>query len=206
VIPTIGLIGQIGAGKSTAAAGLAAVGGAVVDADKLGHAALEVPHVVAALVRRWGNPVLKPDGAINRRAIAGIVFPHAAERQFLEAIVFPVIGELARAEIARVRAISGVRFVALDAAVMLEAGWAGHAEKLLYVAAPRDLRLARLRLRAGWTDADLTAREASQWPAAVKQARADAVVWNDGEPEDLEVRTRRILHGWGLGFPERRRK
>lgn len=198
MIPTLGLIGQIGAGKSTAAGVLAGRGGAVIDADKLGHAALDVPAVKDALVAKWGTGILKPDGTVNRRAIAGIVFGDEAEKRFLEATVFPVIGAMAEAAIRTAKADPATRFVVLDAAVMLEAGWAGVADKLLFLAAPRDVRLDRLHRRAGWTDSDLTAREASQWPAAEKMARADAVVVNDGTVEDLAHRLKRTLAGWGL--------
>src|SRR5262249_4156970 len=91
----IGLVGAIGAGESAVPSLLAARGGAVVDGDKLGHAALERPDVKAKLVARWGERILKPDGTVNRRAIGGIVFGDPAERKALEAVVFSVIGAMA---------------------------------------------------------------------------------------------------------------
>src|SRR5438552_1996765 len=86
--PVIGLIGAIGAGKSTAAAALAARGGAVVSGDTLGHEALGQPEIKARVIDRWGPRVLKPDGQLDRRAIAGIVFTNPAERNALEQMVF----------------------------------------------------------------------------------------------------------------------
>ncbi len=74
------------------------------------------------------------------------------------------------------------KFVVLDAAVMLEAGWNNEVDRIVYVDAPRELRLSRLATRSGWTDTDLTAREAAQWPDDVKKARADAVIVNDRRP------------------------
>src|SRR5438477_8015865 len=87
--PVIGLVGGVGAGKSAAAAAMARRGGAVVDGDRLGHEALELPEVKRQLVARWGGRVLKPDGTANRRAIAGVVFADPAELKALEAVVFP---------------------------------------------------------------------------------------------------------------------
>jgi dephospho-CoA kinase len=190
------VIGAIGAGKSRVAELLAARGGAVVDADKLGHAALERPDVKAKLVARWGDRVLKPDGTINRRVVGGIVFANPAERTALEAIVFPVIGAMAAERITAAECDPAARFVVLDAAVMLEAGWTGACDKLLYVDAPVDVRRARVAKR-GWTAADLTAREAAQMPAAEKTGRADAVVVNDGSVAELERKVNGVLHGWG---------
>lgn len=196
--PIIGLVGGIGAGKSSAAAAFARRGGVVVDCDKLGHDALGVAGVLETLVERWGEGVRKADGTANRRAIAEVVFSDAAERKFLEATVFPVIGELARAEIARGQADPAVRFVVLDAAVMLEAGWNDVCDQLVYVDAPRELRVQRLAARSGWTDADLAAREAAQLPAEVKKARADAVVLNDDSPTKLQEQVDLLLENWGF--------
>lgn len=198
--PTIGLVGGIGAGKSTVAALLAARGGAVVNADSLGHEALERPEIRRAVLDRWGTRGnwLKSDGRLDRRAVAAIVFADPTERQALEAMVFPYIGQRALEEVARAQADPAARFVVVDAAVMLEAGWDRVCDRLLYVDAPRELRLARLAARSGWSDADLIAREVAQWPAAEKMKRADAVVVNDGDPATLKEQLDRVLAGWEI--------
>lgn len=195
--PVIGLVGGIGAGKSAAAAAFARRGGAVIDADRLGHAVLQLPAVKAALLDRWGRRVLKPDGTVDRRTVGGIVFADPAERRALEAVVFPPITAAARERVAAAQADGAVRFVVLDAPTLLEAGWGGLADRLVYVAAPRPVRLARVAKR-GWTDADLTAREAAQLPADVKRQRCDAVLVNDGTTDELQSHADALLRGWGL--------
>src|SRR5205823_5278030 len=104
-------------------------------------------------------------------------------------------------EVRRGQANPAVRFVVIDAAVMLEAGWDGVCDRVVYVDAPPDVRLARLAARSGWTAADLAAREAAQWPAEKKMARADAVVANDGDPARLAEQIDRLLADWGLAPP-----
>src|SRR5262245_32260736 len=99
--PVLGVVGGIGAGKSAVATAMARRGGVVIDADKLGHAALEQPEIKQRLVSRWGERVLKPDGVANRRAIAGIVFDNPAERRMLEELVYPFIQKRALEEIDR---------------------------------------------------------------------------------------------------------
>lgn len=195
--PVLGMIGGIGAGKSTAAKCLAVRGGFVVDCDKLGHVALEIPKVMQRLTDRWGERVRNPDGTANRRAIAGIVFDTPAERTWLEGVVFPVIGELATVEIRKAEADPTAKFAVLDAAVLLEAGWREMCDRVVYIDAPRELRLKRLTARSHWTDADLTTREAAQWPIERKKQRADAVVTNDGSPEQLQRRLDHVLNSWG---------
>ncbi|HEY2909579.1 MAG TPA: dephospho-CoA kinase [Gemmataceae bacterium] len=198
--PVIGLIGAIGAGKSTVAAALAERGGRIVDADRLGHAALERPEIRQKVLDRWGTrgSLLKPDGRLDRRAIAGIVFADPAERSALEAIVFPDIVRQALQEIETTQTDPAVKFVVVDAAVMLEAGWDHICDRLVYVDAPREVRLSRLATRSGWTDSDLAAREAAQWPAEKKLPRADAVIMNNGSREELLNRVNRMLKQLGV--------
>jgi dephospho-CoA kinase len=72
-------------------------------------------------------------------------------------------------------------------------------DRLAYLDAPRELRLARLAARSGWAEAELAAREAAQWPAEEKKMRADAVIVNDAGPDALQERVDRVLAGWQLG-------
>lgn len=196
--PVIGIVGGIGAGKSTAAAAFARRGGYIVHADALGHEALRRPEVIQKLVARWGESVLNPDGTPNRRAVARIVFRDPLERQVLESLVFPHIGDAVREEIAKGSADPAVRFVVLDAAVMLEAGWDGGCDHIIYVQARRDVRLARLAARSGWNPDQVAEREAAQMPANEKVARADVVVTNDGTAEQLQDQVDGLLAAWGL--------
>ncbi len=196
-LPVLGIIGAIGAGKTAAAAASARRGGFAIDCDHLGHVALAQPEVIAKLAERWGNRILHADSVPNRRAIGAIVFADATERVFLESVVFPAIGALARAEMAKVANDPAVRFVVLDAAVLLEAGWGDFCDRIVYVDAPRGVRLARVLARSGWTEAELDRREAAQWPAHARMARADAVIDNGGAPADLQAAVDRLLKDWG---------
>jgi dephospho-CoA kinase len=208
VKPVIGLIGAIGAGKSAAARSFAARGGAVIDADALGHEALRQPPIAVRIVARWGDRVRKPDGSLDRRAIGRIVFGNANERIALEELVFPYIGKRCREEVARGLADPATRFIVLDAAVMLEAGWNNETDWIVYVDAPRPTRLARLAQRSGWTDRDLAARESAQWPEHVKKSRADAIIVNDSDLESLQRQVDELLKKWEVipteNAPERR--
>jgi len=196
-LPVLGIIGAIGAGKTTAAQTFARRGGVAVDCDRLGHIALAQPEVLAKLVDRWGTGIVQSDGSPDRRAIGAIVFAAAAERRFLESVAFPAIGALARIEIAKVTGDPAVRFVILDAAVLLEAGWGDACDRIVYVDAPRELRLARVLARSGWTEAEMDRREAAQWSPEKRIARAHAVIANDGAPSDLQAAVDRLLKDWG---------
>jgi dephospho-CoA kinase len=194
----IGLIGAIGAGKSTAARCFATRGGYTIDADALGHLALQEPGIVSTLVSRWGERICRPDGSLDRRTISKIVFSDSAERSALEATVFPFISQRTFEEIFRAQTNPAFAFVVLDAAVLLEAGWGSSVDWLVYLDAPYSVRLARLAIRSGWTESDLAAREAAQWPAAEKKMKADRVLVNDSGPEWLQVKVDELIAAWQL--------
>jgi dephospho-CoA kinase len=196
--PVIGLVGGIGAGKSTAARCFAGRGGLVIDADALGHEALRQPEVASAVAGRWGEGVRKPDGSLDRRELGRVVFGNSDERRALEGMVFPWITARCGAAVANAMADPGVPFVVVDAAVLFEAGWHGNMDRIIYVDAPRDVRVARLAARSGWTEADLAAREAAQWPADEKKARADEILVNDAGPVELQKHVDRLLGKWGV--------
>jgi len=198
--PVVGIVGGIGSGKSAVAASFARHGGAVVNADKLGHAALEDPVNKARVVARWGADVLDEGGAVARKKLGAIVFADEAERQALEAIVHPWIGGRIREAVAAAQADPAVRFILLDAAIMVEAGWSEVCDRLIFVEVPREVRLARLEASRGWTAADLAARERAQRPLAEKAARADWVVRNDGTLADLDRRVDALVAGWDLSM------
>lgn len=195
--PILGLIGAIGAGKSMAALALAKRGGAIVDADKLGHVVLDEPEVRSRLVARWGDGILKEDGTVNRRAVGGVVFGNPEERKALEAVVFPRIHALEEEAYDRADADQAVGFIVLDAAVLLEAGRRAVCTKLLMIDAPRWLRLERVAARNGWDDAELARREAAQLPLDAKRAVADAVLVNDASPGELQTKIDAVLGDWG---------
>ncbi|QDU21508.1 Dephospho-CoA kinase [Urbifossiella limnaea] len=112
--------------------------------------------------------------------------------------MLPYIRVRAEAALAAAQADPAARFVVLDAAVMLEAGWDGVCDKVVYVDAPREQRLARVAARSGWSEEELAAREAAQWPAERKMAAAHAVVVNDAGPEELGRRLDELLRHWGI--------
>jgi len=196
-LPVLGLIGAIGAGKSTAARAFAEWGGSAIDCDRLGHEALALPEVRDRLLTRWGNRILLPVGSPNRKVIGAIVFADASERAFLEKVVFPTIGTLARVEMAKAADDLSVRFIVLDAATLLEANWGDFCDRIVYLDAAVEIRRTRAQERSGWDEAELARREAAQWPAAAKIERADAVIRNDGTESELRATVARLLQDWG---------
>jgi dephospho-CoA kinase len=194
--PVIGLIGGIGAGKSEVAAAFARLGGALISGDKLGHAALEEPGVKEQIIVRFGKDVVGPAGKIDRRKLGAIVFADVEALKTLEKMVFPSIEAGIVREIAAASENPNARFIVLDAALLLEAGWNNSCTKIVYIDTPRDQRLARLALQRGWTPQEVESRERAQWSLKDKASRADASIDNTGPPSQLDSQAAQLLNRW----------
>jgi dephospho-CoA kinase len=194
----IGLIGGIGSGKSRVAEALARHGACVISGDQLGHEALRQPDIIAQVVRRFGPEVLDEQGNVNRRRLGARVFAEPTERRALEELVFPWIERRFEAEVARARADPKAKLVVFDAAILLEAGWNKWCDGVVYVHAPRDVRLARLARQRGWSAKEVAARENAQMSLTEKVTRADYVVDNSGPAEQLEPQIENLLRQWGI--------
>ena len=162
----IGLIGRIGAGKSTVAQRFAMHGAHVIDADRIAHEVLEEGDVVRQIVDRFGVDVLDASGRIRRRAVADRVFgctpDHARALEWLEALVHPRVRSRIEAQLAALRARKdghdGDTVVVLDVPLLVQAGWADRCDRLVEVSCPEETRQQRLAARH-WSRAEQEARE-----------------------------------------------
>ena len=192
-VPVIGLAGGIGAGKSAVARVMAELGCVVSDSDALARAALERDDVRAQLVSWWGDGVVGVDGTVDRGAVARIVFGDEAERLRLEALVHPLV-RVSRGEAIERAEAAGARAFVIDAPLLFEAGLDAECDVVVFVDAPRAVRLARVRQHRGWDEAELARRESAQLGNDEKRRRADVVV-AIGEDAGLASRVGALLDG-----------
>lgn len=179
----VGLTGSIGAGKSTAARMFAELGCLVIDSDAEAKAALDLPEIRSSLRAWWGDGVIDGSGRVDRKAVAEIVFGNPDERARLERLVHPLVRK-SREEMIDRAARDGASMVVVDVPLLYEAGVDRECDAVIYIDAPREVRLARTAAR-GWTQAELARREAAQWPIADKKNRADERIENGGTLDDL---------------------
>lgn len=183
--PIIGLAGGIGAGKSTVAAILEELGARVICSDRLNREELDSPEVLRQLREWWGELVVTADGRADRAAIRKIVSGDPDARVKLERLVHPRIAARRQALMEACAADPAVKAVVWDSPLLYEAGLAGQCDRVIFVEAPREVRLDRVMRDRGWTKEDLERLEKSQKPLDYKRDRADYRVVNNSDNQEL---------------------
>jgi dephospho-CoA kinase len=188
-----GLTGGIASGKSTVAARFRERGVPVIDADALAREVVSPGSAgLAAVAAAFGDGVLAPDGSLDRKRVAEIVFANETRRKQLNAILHPRIGALT-AERAAELAARGERVACYEAALLVENGLADAFRPLVVVAVPEAIQIARTMARDGATEAEARARIAAQRPLADKVKLADHVIDNSGTIEETRARSDEVL-------------
>ena len=181
----IGLTGQTGAGKTTVSELLRAHGFAVVNADHAAHAVTVSGHpCLRALTNVFGNGILLPDGNMNRKAVAGMVFSDPVGKARYEAVIYPYITQHIRASLARLWD-EGYPAAVLDAPTLFESGLDRFCETILSVVAEPDVRLSRITERDGLSEEQAVQRMQAQFSESFFRDHSDIVIENNGDPEAL---------------------
>ncbi len=181
----IGLTGGIGTGKTVVADMLRELGATVVDADKVGHEAYR-PGAPAweAVVDAFGKGILTESGEIDRKRLGAIVFGDPAEMVKLNSIMHPRMYRMMEERLDGLRS-EGCRAAVIEAALLIEADWTPLTDEVWVVTTPEEEAVRRTAARSGLSEEAVRARIAAQMGQSERALYADAVISNDGTPEDL---------------------
>lgn len=191
--PVIGIAGGIGSGKSFVAALFGEAGCLVINSDEQVAEAYALPDVREALRAWWGDSAFKPDGAIDRRAIAGRVFADPAERVRLEQLLHPIVDRLRAAAMAAAAGDPEVLAFVWDTPLLFETGLHRQCDAVVFVETPLDVRQARVARRSGWDDAELGRREKFQLPLDNKQGMSEYNIRNTAGADQARIQVRETL-------------
>lgn len=193
-VPLIGLTGGMGAGKSTALAALHRLGAEVLSSDQVVHELYEDPEVVDAVVARLGAGVA-PEGKIDRGAVAQAVFAEPAQREWLEGLIWPLVGQRIAAWIERVRSQSPPpRAAVLEVPLLFEAGMERGYDATIAIVADES-KIAERTADRGLVG--VSQRNSLQLSQEEKASRATFVVSNDGDVKDLRSKLCDVLDALG---------
>jgi dephospho-CoA kinase len=210
--PILGIVGGIGSGKSFVAKLFGELGCLVIDSDAQVRDAYRNPAVVETLRQWWGDDVANLDGSVNRSAVAQRVFTQPADKLRLEQLIHPMVHEARARQMEAAAVDSQVSAYVWDTPLLLEAGLAGQCDAIVFVDAPFEQRLARVRARSDWDEVELARREKSQLALDSKRALSDYVITNTAEAKDadsaladLREQVRRVLSQILTGSTTKRR-
>ncbi|HYS19516.1 MAG TPA: dephospho-CoA kinase [Gemmatimonadales bacterium] len=182
----VALTGNIAAGKSTVVDLFRKWGATIIDADELAREA-EAPgtEVLAAIVRRFGSDVLRPDGGLDRAALRAKVMGDDAALAALNAMVHPAV-QRRRAELLAQARARGDAVVVNDIPLLFEVLDPRQFDVVVLVDAPAALRRTRLRSSRGLSGEEADRMIAAQMPAERKRGRSAFVIENAGTEQELE--------------------
>ena len=157
----IGLAGGSGSGKGAVGKIFADLDIPTVDTDAIYHeiTSSDSP-CLRALAAEFGAEVISGSGALNRAALAKIVFAGEgaeSKRLRLNEITHKFILDEARGRLSEL-ASRGYSLAAVDAPLLFESGFDAECDVIVSVIAPKDERIARIMQRDGITKEAAIAR------------------------------------------------
>lgn len=154
------------------------------------HELLTGPDLRRVLVDRWGDEVA-PGGSVDRAAVARIVFERPDEREWLQGVLWPRVGErMVEWRSAVERLDPAPRAAVVEVPLLFESGMEAVFDKTIAVVADEDVRAERA---GGRGHEGLEGRTSAQLSQDEKSQRADFTVRNDGTLSELEEKLSKLL-------------
>ena len=191
----IGITGSIACGKSLVSNYLQEKGYTIIDADKIGHMALENDEVKKQLVNKFGKSILK-DNEINRVTLGKLVFENNENLKELNNIIHPQIRKNISEQI---QVHKNEKLVFVDVPLLFEAKFDDLVEKIIVVSLDEKIQLERLMNRNSLSKEEALQRIKSQIPVREKEKLGDYIVDNSFTQEDTYNQVDRILEKLKLG-------
>lgn len=193
---TVGLTGGIGCGKSTVARLFGELGAGIIDTDAISHELTRSGGAAIPAIRAtFGDDYIESDGTLNRASLRALVFSDPASRLRLERLLHPLI--LGQAS-AQVKQLQESPYVIVVVPLLLQSPpFLELTQRVLVVDCDERTQIERVMRRSGMTEAEVRAIIASQTPRSERLQRADDIIHNDGEPDDLKKQVAELHRRYG---------
>jgi dephospho-CoA kinase len=187
----LGLTGGIGSGKSAAARHFTELGVHLVDADDAARWVVEPGQpALNKIAEHFGTGVLQADGQLDRTALRNLIFADIAERQWLEALLHPLINQ----EIMQYLARAESPYAILVSPLLVESGQATLTQRILVIDAPEQLQIERSMARDKSSEEQVQAILKAQASREARLSKADDVLLNDRGLGWLRAEVERLHH------------
>jgi dephospho-CoA kinase len=192
----VGLTGGLASGKSFVGRSLAELGCYLIQADELGRQVIEQGgETYDAVVAAFGRQILDPNGKMNRKRLAAIVFadhPDAPQQLArLNALVHPHVKARERALVAEFAREHPDGIAVTEAAILVETGSYKDYDRLIVAVCRPEQQIERSMERDGASREEVLNRLRRQMPLEEKVKHADFIIDTSGSKENTlqQVRT-----------------
>jgi len=196
----VAVTGGIGSGKTEACRHFASLGATVFSSDAVARQLVESdPALRRGITALFGKGAFRPDGTLDRKRIAEVVFNDPTALKGLNGIVHPRVHRYLGDAIARERVKARTALVVVEAALIYESGAESLFDFVIVIAAGRAECIRRIMSRDGLSRPEVIRRMGAQLPEKQKIERADFVIRNSGPEKELRSNCKflyRLLTSW----------
>jgi len=189
----VGLTGGLASGKTFVGRALADLGCLLIQADLLGRQVLEQGgETYEAVVATFGQGILEPNGGINRRGLAAIVFADPEQLAKLNALVHPRVKERERDLVVEFAREHPHGIAVTEAAILVETGSYKDYDRLIVAVCRPEQQVERSMERDGVSREEVLNRLRRQMPLEDKVKYADFVIDTSGSKENTLEQVRKV--------------
>ncbi|MEM0911564.1 MAG: dephospho-CoA kinase [Pseudomonadota bacterium] len=174
----IGVTGGIASGKTTVTDRFAEKGIAIIDADVISReTVMPGEPALDEIVNKFGRDVLLNDGNLNRAKLREIVFTTPSEKEWLNALLHPLI----RNRMLNLSAQAKSSYCVLSIPLLFENGLQTIVDRVLVIDTPEENQLQRALKRDGSSKSVIEKIMQSQVTRQARLEGADEVINNSGD-------------------------
>lgn len=191
---TIGITGGVGSGKTEVLTYIIENYDARVIVADIAAKELEQPGqpCYMALVKAFGNGILDEKGAIDARALAGLIFTDTEALKRVNAIVHPAVKRYIRKALEEERK-KGTRYFVVEAALLIEENYQDILDEMWYIYVSEPIRRNRLKESRGYSDQKIDSMMAAQKTDAEFRAVCDYVIDNNSSISEMQKQVAELL-------------
>lgn len=194
----IGIVGGIGAGKTTVVSMFMELCPTyVIGADEIGHQLLlKNGKAYDQVVEAFGEGILDEEGHIVRSRLGSLVFGDPMKLQKLNSISHPLIYEEVASQIEKCHKEGSWKLVMIDAALLIEIGLIELVDTVVGVYADEKTRVKRVMARGGLSEDEAQKRIASQKKWETFEAISDYVINNSESYQNTKDQVEKLIKNW----------
>ncbi len=197
----VALTGGIASGKSVVAEVLEELGCYIHHADKIAHDLMEPEKPTwKKIVAHFGKKILNEDKTINRSRLGKIIFSDEKERRFLNELIHPLVLEKKKEVSSRLEKEGHYNIFISEAALTIEAGFAGFFDKIVMTYCKKEVQKKRLMERDGISRKQTMKIIKSQMQPQEKLKYADYIIDTSSSLQSTVEQTERVYRNLMIDY------